>query len=234
VLAPNLGWPEVDLRTPIAEATGLEVQLENAANACVLSAVWFGAMPACRNLIVVTVSEGIGAGVLMNGRLVRGLNGMAGEFGHVQLDPDGPLCGCGGRGCWEVFASDHAALRYYLESVRGPKEAKLTFPDLLTRADLGDARAAKALNKMAGYLARGMKILVAGLAPEAIIVVGDLAGSWHHFGPTIEAGLRTNLLPGACPPRVIPANEGGVARLRGTVALVLQNDFGMNGEMMAF
>ena len=86
--------------------------MENAANACVLAAVWFDHMES-RNFVVVTVSEGIGTGILVNGQLVRGINGMAGEFGHVPLDPDGPLCGCGSRGCWEVFASNRAALRYY-------------------------------------------------------------------------------------------------------------------------
>ena len=74
---------------PIVEQTGLDVELENAANACVLAEVWFDRVHACRNLVVVTVSEGIGTGILANGALVRGLNGMAGEFGHVPLDPDG-------------------------------------------------------------------------------------------------------------------------------------------------
>jgi len=116
VFAPNLQWPEFDIRTPIVEQTGLDVELENAANACVLAEVWFDRVHACRNMVVITVSEGIGTGILANGSLVRGLNGMAGEFGHVPVDPAGPLCGCGSRGCWEVFACNRAALRYYLES----------------------------------------------------------------------------------------------------------------------
>jgi predicted NBD/HSP70 family sugar kinase len=87
VLAPNLAWPEVDIRHPIVKETGLEVELENAANACVLAEVWFRRAAESRNLVNVTVSEGIGTGVLANGELMRGLNGMAGEFGHVPLDP---------------------------------------------------------------------------------------------------------------------------------------------------
>src|SRR6202050_2784958 len=90
VFAPNLKWRDFDLRTPIRKATGVDVELENAANACVLATVWFDHQEASRNLVVVTVSEGIGTGVLMNGQLVRGLNGMAGEFGHVPLDVKGP------------------------------------------------------------------------------------------------------------------------------------------------
>jgi predicted NBD/HSP70 family sugar kinase len=223
VFAPNLQWRNVDIRNPIVKETGLEVELENAANACVLAEVWFNRLEECRNLVVVTVSEGIGTGVLANGVLVRGQNGMAGEFGHVPLDPNGPVCGCGSRGCWEVFGSNRAALRYYFES--GPDPGGLSFPDLLSRADQGDTRAAKALETMAHYLGRGMRMIVAGLAPERIVVVGDLTRSWHRFGAVIEAEVQDQVLPGGCAPRLVPAYEDGMARLRGTIALVLQKHF---------
>ena len=223
VFAPNLKWRDVHIRTPIAKATGLEVELENAANACVLAAVWFEHLEECRNFVVVTVSEGIGMGILANGQLVRGLHGMAGEFGHVPLVPDGPVCGCGSRGCWEVFASNQAALRYYLES--GSDTGGLTFAGLLSRAEQGDKRAAAAVETMAHYLGRGMRMIVAGLAPERILVVGDLTRSWHRFGKIIEAEVQDQALPGSPAPCVIPAYEDGMARLRGTVALVLQKHF---------
>ncbi len=224
VFAPNLKWQDVDIRNPIAKATGLEVTVENAANACVLAAVWFDHMEECRNLVVVTISEGIGTGVWANGQLVRGLNGMAGEFGHVPLDPNGPPCGCGGRGCWEVFGSNRAALRYYREN--GAEPGDMTFLDLLGRADQGDPRATRALETMAQFVGRGTRMVVAGLAPERIVIVGDLTRSWHRFGPVIESEVQAQVLPGGCVPKVIPAYEDGMARLRGTVALVLQKDFG--------
>ena len=231
VFAPNLMWRDIDIRNPIARATGLEVEVENAANACVLAAVWFDRMEDCRNLVVVTVSEGIGAGVWANGQLVRGLNSMAGEFGHVPLDPEGPPCGCGGRGCWEVFGSNRAALRYYRES--GSQSADLSFPDLLGRADQGDPFAAAALERMAHYLGRGMRMIVAGLAPERIVVVGDLTRSWRRFGEIIESEVVAQVLPGGCVPRLVPSYEDGMARLRGTVALVLQKHFGAAAETRA-
>lgn len=231
VFAPNLKWRDVDLRNPIAKATGLEVELENAGNACVLAAVWFDRMEACRNLVVVTVSEGIGTGILINGQLARGLNNMAGEFGHVPLDPNGPLCSCGSRGCWEVFGSNRAAVRYYLES--SSRAGDLSFLDLLSLADQGDARAGKALDTMAHYLGRGMRMIVAGLAPERIIVIGDLTRSWHRVGPVIEAEIQSQILPGGSAPLLIPAHEDGMARLRGTVALVLQKHFGGASKMTA-
>ena len=223
MFAPNLKWRDFDLRTPITKATGLEVEFENAANACVLAAVWFDRMEEVKNLVVITVSEGIGTGIFANGQLVRGLSGMAGEFGHVTLDREGPLCGCGSRGCWEVFASNRAALRYYFES--GSDTGDLAFTDLLARADQGDTRAVKAIERMAHYLGRGMRMVVAGLAPERIVVVGDLTRAWHRFGPVIESEVQHQILPGGIPPALIPAHEDGMARLRGTIALVLQKHF---------
>lgn len=223
VFAPNLKWPEYDLKTPIERATGLEVELENAANACVLAEVWFGQTEGIRDLMVVTVSEGIGTGIYVNGQLARGLNGMAGEFGHVPLDPAGPVCTCGGRGCWEVFASNRAAVRYYLESTSqsgGP-----SFQDLMVLAEQGNPRACKALDTMAHYLGRGMRMVVAGLAPEVIVVVGELTRSWNRFGPVIESEVAAQILAGPAP-RVVPAHDGSLARLRGTVALILQKHFG--------
>jgi predicted NBD/HSP70 family sugar kinase len=222
IFAPNLKWPECDLRGPLAQATGLDVELENAANACVLAAAWFDHIEA-RNLVVLTVSEGLGTGIMVNGRLVWGAGGMAGEFGHVPIDPSGPLCGCGSHGCWEVFASNNAALRYYSED--NPQAGQFTFPDLLNRAEQGDGDAARALEKMARYLGRGTRMIVAGLEPEQLLVVGDLTRSWHRFGPLIEAEVKAQTLPGCAPPLVVPVHEGGMARLRGTVALVLQKHF---------
>lgn len=222
MFAPNLKWPDFDFKGAIERATGMRVELENAANACVLAEVWFGHTERIRDLVVVTVSEGVGTGIFSNGQLARGLNGMAGEFGHVSLNPDGPPCTCGGRGCWEVYASNRAAVRYYHESSKAPDGP--SFQDLLALADGGDSLAVRALDKMAHAVGSGMRMIVAGLAPEEIVVVGDITRRWHRFGPIIEAEVAAGVLVGK-PPRVRPA-EGVMARLRGAVALVLQKHFG--------
>jgi predicted NBD/HSP70 family sugar kinase len=229
VFAPNLKWTDFDIAEAVQKATGFDVEMENAANACVLAAVWFDHIES-RNLVVVTVSEGIGTGILVNGRLARGFSGMAGEFGHVPLDPDGPLCSCGSRGCWEVFASNRAALRYYFES---SSQTGMNFQDLLSLADQGDHKAAKALEKMAHFLGRGMRMIVAGLDPEQIVIIGDLTRSWHRFGPVIQAEVQAQGLSGGVAPKLIPVHEDGMARLRGTVALVLQKHFGVTPEVTA-
>lgn len=223
VFAPNLKWREFGLRGPLEKATGLKVELENAANACVLAEVWFGQTERTRDLVVVTVSEGVGVGIFSNGHLLHGLNGMAGEFGHVPLDLDGPQCGCGGRGCWEVYASNWAALRYYQES--GGRDCP-TFKGLLSLAKSGDALALAALDRMSKAIGRGLRMIVAGLSPEEIVFVGDFTRLWDRVGPGIEADVAAAVLVGK-PPRVRPAEaEPSVARLRGTVALVLQKHFG--------
>ena len=226
--APNLKWPEFDLRSPLEKATGLPVDLDNAANACVLAEVWFGQGEGTANMVVVTVSEGLGVGIFSDGRLLRGLNGMAGEFGHVPLDPKGPLCGCGGNGCWEVFASNWAALRYYHESNPAPNGP--SFQDLLSLAEGGDTLAGKALDSMAQAIGRGMRMIIAGLSPEEVVFVGEFTRLWNRLGPVIEAEVANSVLVGK-PPLVRPAAaEPSIARLRGTVALVLQKHFGPSVE----
>jgi predicted NBD/HSP70 family sugar kinase len=113
-------------------------------------------------------------------------------------------------------------LRYYRES--SATSTDLSFSELLSLAEAGDALALKALEKMAQAIGRGMRMIVSGLAPEEIVVVGDLTHQWQRFGPAIEAEVAAGFLGGQ-PPRVRPA-EGKMARLRGTVALVLQKHFG--------
>jgi predicted NBD/HSP70 family sugar kinase len=227
LFAPNLkNWTEFDFKNAIEQGTGMRVELENAANACVLAEVWFGHTEKVRDLMVVTVSEGLGTGIFVNGQLVRGLSGMAGEFGHVSLNPQGPLCTCGGRGCWEVYASNRAALRYYHES--SPSSNGLSFQDLLSLADSGDPLAGKALDRMAHAIGSGMRMVIAGISPEEIVVVGDVTQQWPRFGPVIQEEVRAAVLVGK-PPRIRPA-EGVMARLRGTVALVLQKHFAPSGR----
>lgn len=222
VFAPNLKWPKFDLKVPLEKATGLPVKMENAANACVLAEVWF-AQSAVRNLLAVTVSEGVGVGIFADGHLLHAANGMAGEFGHIPLDRSGPQCGCGARGCWEVYASNWAALRFYGATSRsgGP-----SFQDLLALAEGRDQHALRALDHMAQEIGRGMRMVIAALSPEEIVFVGEFTRMWSHMGPVIERAVKQSVLIGN-PPSVRPAAaEPSVARLRGTVAMVLQEHFG--------
>ena len=153
VFAPNLRWRDVNLSPLIESACGLPVVLENAANACALGEFWFGRHPeGIRHMVAITVSEGIGVGLLINGELLHGGQAMAGEFGHVTIDADGPPCPCGKRGCWERYASNSAAVQHY---VHGPSSEAgggiPRFEDLLRFAAHGDGRARQSLERMARH-----------------------------------------------------------------------------------
>lgn len=223
IFAPNLGWPRVDLKAPLERATGLPVELENAANGCALAQLWFNGEEDLRDLVAVTVSEGIGTGIIAHGRLITGHSGMAGEFGHVPLDPQGPQCSCGNRGCWELLASNRAALRYYYESAAKPR-GRFEFADLLSLADGGDAAANAALSRMAGNLAWGTRFIVAALAPQAIIFIGEFTAAWSKFLPALQAAVDEQSVA-IVPPKLQAGESGATARIRGAIALVFQKHF---------
>jgi predicted NBD/HSP70 family sugar kinase len=223
VLAPNLKWSDYDLKGAIEEGMGLAVEVDNAANACLLSELWFGRMDGVRNAVLVTISEGVGAAILANGHLVVGHGGLAGEFGHVPIDPAGPMCGCGQRGCWEVFASSRAAIRYYCELE--PERTEPDIQELLNLAEEGDAHALEAITRQARHLGRGLRLITATLSPELILLAGDITASWARFGGVIEEELTRTMLA-LTPPRLVVTNESELARLRGAAAIVLQRHSG--------
>lgn len=229
VFAPNLGWHREDLKQQLERALNLPVELENEANACALSEFWFGKHPEdVRNLIAVAVSEGIGVGMVFNGQLFRGPSGMAGEFGHISIVENGPKCSCGNRGCWEVYASNSAALRNYqsaiaMESRRSP--AVSDFDDLISLAEHGNPQAGAAVDEMAKHLGAGLAMLVTGLAPDMIVVVGEVTRLWDRVGPIVNRVIRERSFTHAAT-RVIASGPAPLPRLRGIIAMVLQKRFG--------
>jgi predicted NBD/HSP70 family sugar kinase len=223
IFAPNLKWPEfdIDIKKMVETRMGLPVMMENDATACLLAELTFGRMDGVRDAVLVAVAEGVGTCVLTNGQLVVGHNGMAGEFGHIPIDPNGPRCGCGKNGCWEVFSSSRAALRYYREL--RPKGHVITFQELLNRAEEGDSAAAQALATQAMWIGRGLRMIIAGVSPSTILIAGDLTSAWHRFGPVIEK-VATQLTLAGSSPLIRPTHEGEIARLRGAAALVFQRE----------
>lgn len=218
VFSPNVPWGQIDLHKELQRVLETPVEMDNAANACLFSERWFGNFYAASNMLVVSVSEGIGTGLLVDGNVVRGRGDMAGEFGHMTMDEQGPACGCGNAGCWEVMASNRAGLRYYHELA--PEAALTSFQDLLNLALAGDLRALRSIDRMMTWLARGLSMLAAGLAPEAIIIVGDCTALWPRICPLLESQLiARSITPHT--PRVVAAMDGDAARLRGAAALVL-------------
>ena len=223
ILSPNLPWALYDMKRAIERKIPLTVEMDNAANACLLAELWFGRMDGVRNAVLITISEGVGAAILANGQLVTGKSGLAGEFGHVCMDPHGPLCGCGHHGCWEMYASSRAAIGYYAELQ--PDAPRPNIMDLLSLAEENDPSAVQALSRQAAHLGQGLRLVSAVFSPEVVLLTGGLTSSWDRFGPIVEAELAGNMLAGT-PPRIAVTSDVELARLRGAAALVLQRHSG--------
>ncbi|MDQ3748728.1 MAG: ROK family protein [Acidobacteriota bacterium] len=242
VFAPNLGWRDVDLQTPLERATGLLVEIENAANACALAEIWFDRRSdGIQDLIAVTVSEGIGTGIITNGQLLRGVNGLAGEFGHVSINESGPLCKCGNRGCWEVYASNTAAINEYVQVTPSNNSKKQnnrfnesysierdkpSFDDILYLSEQGDTRAIETIERMGYYLGVGLSMLISGMAPSMIVLIGEVTRAWKRIEPIIKDVLGKRVQPSSLKTRIVPSEDNLQPRLRGSMALILQKHFG--------
>ncbi len=222
MMAPNLSWGDFDVKRYLEAALKLEVQLENAANASLLAELWFGRMEGVRNAVLLTISEGLGTGILAEGRLVTGQHGLAGEFGHICMDPAGPVCSCGARGCWEVLASSRAALRYYAELE--PDLGSKTILQVMSLALSGDASANKALQQQALCIGRGLHLLNAVLSPDLILIASDMLFP-DMYMTIIERECRADLMAGEGP-RLVLIGDGEVMRLRGAAAVALRRHSG--------
>ena len=227
LFSPNAPWNQIDVYDELQKKLHGPIEMENAANASLFAERWFGEFGNAANIVAVSVSDGLGTGLLLDGQLIRGGGDMAGEFGHMPLAETGPPCNCGNIGCWETFASNRAGLRYYQELV--PESRLTSFQQLLDLAVAGDIRALRSIDKMAGYLARGLCMLVAGLSPEIIIIVGDCTALWPRIWPILESQLIARSFTSKIP-RVVAAVDGDTARIRGAAALVLHKALFRTGD----
>lgn len=230
--APTLGWRDVDIAAALAAKTRLPVHVENAAKACALAQMWAGnrGPAAPHSFAHVSVSDGVGVGVVINGELVRGHGSMAGEFGHVPLDINGPPCLCGARGCWEAYVSNLATLARYFgrdlskmttPSSNGAGQNGFTIGDLIARASSGDAGAITAIQATARYLGLGLAMVVNGLNPECVYIGGEITEAWSLMESTVRAALaERTLTESAARTPIKLAEPAEYPRLRGALALV--------------
>jgi predicted NBD/HSP70 family sugar kinase len=227
--APTLAWRDINLLDPLTAAIGIPVHIENSGKACALAQLWAtrnDGMPS-GNSVFVSVSDGVGVGVVVNGELLRGRHNTAGEFAHVPLSIDGPRCSCGATGCWEAYVSNIATLsRYFGRDLaepgpRGTELAAFTIEDLIARARAGDAKALAAVNSTARYLGLGLASIINAIDPSRIYVGGEITTAWGLIEPIVRGALRERTLTefgGSSEIYVVPAEEH--PRLRGAVALV--------------
>jgi glucokinase len=186
--APNLGWTEAPLGPRVAEATGLPTVVENDATSAAWGEFRFGAGQGATSLVAVTVGTGIGGGIINTGRPLRGSFGMAAEFGHITQVPEGRLCGCDRRGCWEQYGSGNALVREARDLAaerRSEAEMLLAMGDgtpegvtgvhVTDAARKGDPVALEAFRRVGDALGRGMADLTAILDPDRYVIGGGVS-----------------------------------------------------------
>jgi predicted NBD/HSP70 family sugar kinase len=228
IYVPYFKWRDIEIAKVISDATGLDVTVENDANAAALAELWFGRpeVSHVRDFIMVLMGEGIGTGIVFDGQIHKGKYSAAGEFGHMIIAPEGPVaCSCGNHDCWEAFSSERAALARY-HRLRGTRGARsLDFSELIERALAGERAAQDALLETAHYLGIGISNLIVGFSPEAVVVGGRLTRAWalvaDALGETVERSIRRGL-PSA---RIRASTLGDPPTLMGALSLVLANKF---------
>jgi predicted NBD/HSP70 family sugar kinase len=228
--APTLGWRNVDLREPLAAATGLPVQIENSGRACALAQLWAmhgSAVTSSGDLVFISVSDGLGVGVIIHGEVLRGRHNVAGEFGHVPLSMDGPRCSCGATGCWEAYVSNRATLaRYFGRPAETSEpipaaEQRFTIEDLIARARGGDTKARAAIQATGRYLGAGLAAVVNVLDPARVYVGGEITAAWELIEADVRAALTERALtPAAAATEIRPVAASEYPRLQGAAALV--------------
>ncbi|QMU71707.1 ROK family protein [Streptacidiphilus sp. P02-A3a] len=212
------GWVGVHPGVELADRTGLTTSLANDANAGALGERLYGAGRASRNLVYVRLSAGIGAGVVMNGVPLLGGDGLAGEIGHVVVDPGGRICRCGQRGCLETVASPVAISRLLSDSWNEP----VSVADVLTLVASGNPGALRAVQDAAEQIGRVLATLVTILNPELIVVGGELAQLGDLLFTPLQTSVKRHTFAALTDRiRVAGGELGESAEVRGAAGLVL-------------
>ncbi len=232
---PNTGFQDLDLVEMLGKALGRPVFMDNDANCAAWAEHRFGAGRGTRHFLCVTLGTGVGGGIVVDGRPYRGARGGAAEIGHVLVDPDGPVCGCGRRGCWEQYASGQALMRAAREGLPGVSGGllrewtggdpdRLTGPLITDAAREGDPFAQGIVDDLGRWIGWGLASLVNILEPERIAIGGGLVREWDLLEPlSREAMLERVEAPGHRQvPEVVAAQLGPEAGIVGAALLALE------------
>lgn len=230
--APNLpGWVNIPLRTLVSERFERPTFLGNDANVAGLAEQTFGAARGIQDMIYLTISTGIGSGIICGGRLLLGANGLAAEAGHMTVDPDGPLCGCGRHGCLESFAAGPAIAREVIVQLNAGVKSRITemvggdLGQVSARivseaAQQGDVLAVATLRRAGEYLGIGIVSLLNLFNPRMVVLGGSVTKAgrflWEPMQATLQARARPAYLEGLS---IAPAALGDDVGLLGAAAL---------------
>ncbi|MGH7582337.1 MAG: ROK family protein [Gemmatimonadales bacterium] len=233
LLTPNLGWSNLPLRRELSAGIGLATALENDANCAVQAECWTGAAKRRRHVIGLTLGTGIGGGIVIDGKLYRGASDAAGEFGHIVIDIDGPVCGCGNRGCLEAFASGRNIARRAREKLLAGAASRLrdmahgdlegiTAELVYTAADAGDPVARQVADDTAVYLGIGIANLLNIFNPDTVVVLGGVTEAGEAlFGPLRREVAKRAFLPAVNACSIIPGALHGLAGVVGAAKAFL-------------
>ncbi|MGB0101057.1 MAG: ROK family protein [Nocardioides sp.] len=232
--APHLPWRDEGVRARLAERWSAPVVLDNDANCAARAELAYGAVSGAENAVVITMGTGIGGAIVLDGAVHRGYNGMAGEYGHMQVVPDGLPCECGGTGCWEQYSSGNALVRFArsrigteptaLEEACGADPARLTGPMVTEAAEAGDPVALAAFASVGEWLGIGTANLVAAFDPEIVVIGGGLSAAGDLLLEPARAAMGASLVGRAhrTVPPVVRAGLGPEAGAIGAADLARQ------------
>ncbi|MBD0737273.1 MULTISPECIES: ROK family protein [unclassified Streptomyces] len=212
------GWSGINPRQELTDRLGVPVQVDNDANLGALGELVWGGGRGVKDLAYIKVASGVGAGLVIDGRIYRGPGGTAGEIGHITLDESGPVCRCGNRGCLETFT----AARYVLELLRGSHGDGLTVPKMVQLAREGDPGCRRVIGDVGRHIGMGVASLCNLLNPSRVVLGGDLAEAGELvLGPIRESVSRYAIPSAAQRLSVVPGSLGARAEVLGALALVL-------------
>ncbi|SEG08519.1 ROK family protein (putative glucokinase) [Actinacidiphila yanglinensis] len=212
------GWSGINPRQELTDRLGVPVQVDNDANLGALGELVWGGGRGVKDLAYIKVASGVGAGLVVDGRIYRGPGGTAGEIGHITLDESGPVCRCGNRGCLETFT----AARYVLELLRGSHGDGLTIPKMVQLGREGDPGCRRVIGDVGRHIGMGVASLCNLLNPSRVVLGGDLAEAGELvLGPIRESVARYAIPSAAQRLSVMPGALGARAEVLGALALVL-------------
>jgi glucokinase-like ROK family protein len=235
LFAPNLKWKNVPLRTLLQESFNAPIFVGNEANMAALGEHYFGAAQGYDEVLYVSAGVGLGGGLVHGGRVFNGVTGVAGEFGHMTMEPHGELCNCGNRGCWETQVSQRALVRHVRRAIGEGQSSqlsdvtegvleRLSVPMIAEAARDGDVVALEALNRVGRDLGVGIASLVNALNPELVVFGGILSVAGEFLLPAVKEEMRQRALRwNREATQVVLAEHGFDACLMGGVAMVYQS-----------
>jgi predicted NBD/HSP70 family sugar kinase len=226
--SPFFGWRDLPLGDMLQAQVRVPVHVDNDVNTLTLAEMWFGGGQGIDSFLIVTVGRGVGLGIVVNGQFYRGARGGAGEFGHTVIDPEGPTCECGKRGCLEAYIGDPGLLRMAAEAVnRGEIAGPITsMSDLLTRAQADDAGARTVFAHAGDILGQGIANLLNIFNPQKIIISGEGTRAGDLLFSPMHEAIARNVMPGLAKDTSIQIDAwGDDAWARGAASLVLHELF---------